>query len=81
MRPQALAERVRPKDCAGALRIAYGQPSGLTVSKLAIARDRAADTAADLGQLRRGMRSVAPASTVRIVPVMPLALVLEDKNT
>jgi hypothetical protein len=32
-------------------------------------------------QVRRGIRRVAPASTVRIVPVMPLALVREDRNT
>src|SRR5215469_7811907 len=32
-------------------------------------------------QLRRGTRSVAPASTVRIVPVMPLAFSLEDRKT
>src|ERR1700737_4771718 len=31
--------------------------------------------------LRRGTRSIAPASTVRMVPVMPLALFLELKKT
>src|SRR5439155_17522803 len=31
--------------------------------------------------VRRGMRSIAPASTVKMVPVMPLPLVLELKNT